>query len=68
MLKLSIDDKDQYPLGCLSFSPNWNTYQILSINKSGFLAYGSNAEVFLIDLKNKAFISSFKPNESIPNN
>lgn len=67
MMRSNADVKDQEPLYCLSFSPNWNTHQILSINSNGLLAYGSNAESFLIDIPNKNFISSVKPSENIPN-
>ena len=67
MIKTNTDGKNQQPLYCLSFSPNWNMYQIISVNKSGLLVYGSNAESFLIDISNKSFISSVKPSENIPN-
>jgi len=63
MIKSPDQTKDQYPLYCLSFSPNWNTYQILSTNSNGFLVYGTNAEAFIIDMQNKNFISSVKPPE-----
>ncbi len=59
----NTSEKDQYPLSCLSFSPNWNTYQIISTNEKGYLAYGSNAETFLLDFRNKNFITSMKPPE-----
>src|SRR5690349_17121277 len=62
-LQVSDKDKDKYPLFCLSFSPNWNTYQIISINEKGQLAYGTNSEIFLIDISNKDFITSIKPDE-----
>jgi len=65
---VNIQEKDEYPLYCLSFSPNWNTYQIISTNDQGRLAYGSNAECFLIDFKNKNFLSSFKSKEEISSN
>jgi hypothetical protein len=61
---LDASEKDRYPLYCLSFSPNWNTYQIISINDKGLMAYGVNMEVFIVDLLNKDFLTSIKPEET----
>lgn len=61
---VSDSEKDRYPLFCLSFSPNWNTYQIISINDKGQMAYGVNMEVFIVDLLSKDFLTSIKPEET----
>jgi len=58
-------ERDKYPLFCLSFSPNWNTYQILSLNEKGQLAYGTNTELFMVDILNKDFLTSVKPEENL---
>ncbi|KAM3130176.1 hypothetical protein pb186bvf_017676 [Paramecium bursaria] len=44
-----------YPLSCLSFSPNWFYPQIVAINNT-ILAYGANEQVFVYDWKNKKFL------------
>lgn len=55
---MELDKIDIFPEYCLSFSPNWYAHQILDINNQGLAAYGSNDEVYVIDLKNKKIVTS----------
>lgn len=55
---MEFDKADIYPEYCLSFSPNWYAHQILSINDEGIACYGSNDEVYLIDIEAKKIITS----------
>ena len=70
--KLDPNVKDRFPLYSLSFSPNWNSAQIICCNSKGVLAYGANEEIFLIDTENRSFITSLscpqqkKTNENKP--
>jgi len=49
---------DIYPEYCLSFSPNWYAHQILSISKDGYVAYGSNDEVYVVSIREKKIVTS----------
>ena len=55
---MEIEKIDIYPEYCLSFSPNWYAHQILSISKDGYIAYGSNDEVYVISIREKKIITS----------
>ena len=55
---MELDKVDIFPEYCLSFSPNWYAHQILSINQSGLACYGSNDEVYVIDIEAKKILTS----------
>jgi WD40 repeat protein len=55
---MEIEKIDVYPEYCLSFSPNWYAHQILSISKDGLVAYGSNDEVYVINIADKKILTS----------
>ena len=55
---MEVEKIDIYPEYCLSFSPNWYAHQILSISKDGYVAYGSNDEVYVINIRVKKIATS----------
>lgn len=55
---MEVEKIDIYPEYCLSFSPNWYAHQILSISKDGYVAYGSNDEVYVVSIRDKKIITS----------
>jgi WD40 repeat protein len=55
---MEVEKIDIYPEYCLSFSPNWYAHQILSISKDGYVAYGSNDEVYVISIREKKIVTS----------
>lgn len=56
---MELDKVDIFPEYCLSFSPNWYAHQILCIdNEEGIACYGSNDEVYVIDIAKKKIRTS----------
>lgn len=56
----ATSEKSMIPEFCLTFSPNWYLPQILSISEEGLLAYGANADVYVIDLLKRSFVTSVR--------
>lgn len=61
---MEVEKIDIYPEYCLSFSPNWYAHQILSISKDGYVAYGSNDEVYVVSIRDKKIVTSVTMRDS----
>lgn len=55
---MEVDKNDLFPEFCLSFSPNWYSSQILCISSDGLAAYGSNDEVYIVNVREKRIVTS----------
>jgi hypothetical protein len=55
---METDKFDLFPELCLSFSPNWYSNQILCISSDGLAAYGSNDEVYIVNVREKRIVTS----------